>query len=200
MVSDKGDCLDEKAKVHKDEPLVDMSVRHELPLASCHQKSGQASEHLHPMHLVASHSAGAGGEHAETEPLSAFQGQFKKVLETMRNEGHHWDVMPWLQNISEERKCYSQAEEMGRALRTWIDKTPGMKGNFSVMEGTINAGKGANPIDFYSGNGEHNFVVVTDLRSGTKYYGDPWDGRNFSKNPHESVRNYKGQEILVHDF
>lgn len=203
MVSDKGECSAEKAKGEKLRPLVDMSLRHETPMADCHSKGGAGKDQLHDMQLVAGHvSVGKreGTQQPEADPLKSFQGQFNKVLETMKKEGHHWDGMAWLQNISEDRKCYSQAQEMGIALRAWIDRTPGMKGNFSVMEGTINPDKGANPIDFYSGNGEHNFVVVTDLRSGTKFYGDPWSGHNFSVNPHESVHNYKGQKILVHDF
>jgi hypothetical protein len=181
---------------------IDMSVRHELTPHSNTIAGKLEHQGLLP-HLAAPEDAPKAQDSApptEQELLVSVNEQFDKMLKTMSAENHHWNTFPWLQNLSEDRKCYSQANEMGQALRTWIDKTPGMKGNFTVKEGTINEGKGADPRDFYTGNAEHNFVVITNVKDGTKYYGDPWSGLKFSRNPQASVHNYKGQEIWEHEF
>lgn len=177
MAADRPERLTEGHSSQRAEPLlVDMSLRHDL----------NAGRNIAPP--------------AEPAFMQALNGKFDQVLKKMTDDNHHWDTLPWLQNLSEDRKCYSQANEMGQALRRWIAQTPGLKGNFSVKEGTINEGKGADPRDFYSGNGEHNFIVLTNLKDGTKYYGDPWSGRNFSKDPQKSVHNFKNQKIWEHDF
>lgn len=225
MVGDKPEI---KVEPQTAAGLVDLSVRHDLSGDS--KKSGrdrtpgqnrtsgqdnttaQAQGERTPglPHLEISHKPGAhseahsgapSGAPAEAQTLSALNGQFTKILDHMKQEGHHWDTrLPWLQNLSDSRKCYSQAGEMGRALREWIDRTPGLKGNFIVQEGTINEGKGEDPRDFYTGNGEHNFIVVTNKTDGTKYYGDPWSGKPFSRDPLKSVHNFKGQKIWEHEF
>ncbi|MBU6454411.1 MAG: hypothetical protein KGS72_21765 [Cyanobacteria bacterium REEB67] len=181
---------------------VDLSIRHELSSPPRSTQSNLEHQGLLP-HLAPPEAAIPAKDSApptEKKLLALVNEQFDKMLKTMSSENHHWNTFPWLQNLSEDRKCYSQANEMGQALRSWIDRTPGMKDNFTVQEGTINEGKGNDPRDFYTGNAEHNFVVITDLKTGSKYYGDPWSGLKFSRNPEASVHNYKGQKIWEHEF
>jgi hypothetical protein len=198
------------------EPLVDMAVRHDTDCSvsssaaksaaskSAEAKSPQLKQADHPslpkVELEGCHPVAQVQPPTEPAMLQALNGKFDETLKKMTAENHHWNTFPWLQNLSEARKCYSQAGEMGRAISEWIDKTPGLKGNFTVSEGTINEGKGSDPRDFYTGNAEHNFIVITNVKDGTKYYGDPWSGKPFSRDPHTSVHNFKGQQIWEHEF
>ena len=213
MAADRPDRRASDQLSAKSEPLVDLSVRNDAGCVmpdSAGRRVGQVGQdhpksHLPALELASCHSKQDARPKLDkppndTEMLRSLNGKFDQIINKMKAEGHHWDTFPWLQNLSEERKCYSQANEMGQALRQWIDQTPGLKGNFQVQEGTINEGKGADPRDFYSGNGEHNFIVITNLVNGSKYYGDPWSGRKFSTDPQTSVHNFKGQKIWEHGF
>ncbi|CAN5299281.1 hypothetical protein BH10CYA1_BH10CYA1_62260 [soil metagenome] len=131
--------------------------------------------------------------------LYIVQDKFEQILEQMRRNGQHQDGMGWIQNFNDKQKCYEQSRTMGLALRQWITQS-GLGGRLQVQEGTINPGMGNNPQEFWSGNGEHNFVVITDRADGKKYYGDPWSGLNFTENPSKSVAGYKGQPIYLYNY